>query len=136
MQSLGQSCSEGLVPWDDEQMISPEIAVPQIPRPEAEQLCIPQVKAGLDLPAVLRWRDFNTFSRSSGLSLPHREKQITNLRRLPPGSLCPAGRYRLQTARAGLCAAASPCLLLAAQLPPLCLLCTFTPRSLSSHYTR
>lgn len=123
------------MPWDDEQVISTEIPPPKIPRPEAEKQSLAQVKAGLDLPAVPRWRDFNTFSPSSGLSLPRREKQITNLRRLPPGSLCPAGRYRLPAARAGLSAAAGPRSLLAAPLPPLCFLCSFTPRSFSSHYT-
>lgn len=102
-------------------MISPEVPLPKIPRPEADTQSITQVKAGLDLLAVSRQHDFNTFSPSSVLSLPHGENQITNLPGLPPRCFCTAGAalncgQRAGSTGQGSVRAASLCLLLAPQL--------------------
>lgn len=48
------------------------------------------MKAGLDLPAVSRWCDLNTFSLSCSLSLPHGENQTTDLPGWPPCCSCTA----------------------------------------------
>lgn len=56
-------------------MISPEVPLPKIPGSEANRQSITQAKAGPDLLAASRRRDFNTLSPSSiFLSLPHGEK--------------------------------------------------------------
>lgn len=114
-------CSEGLVPQDDEQVIGPEVPLPEIPRREADRQSVTQVKAALDLLAVSRRHDFDTFSPSSGLSPHRRENQITNLLGLLPRCFCTASTVidcgqRAGSTRQGSARAASLCLLLAPQL--------------------
>lgn len=129
-------CSEGLVPQDDEQVISPEVPLPEIPRHEADRQSITQVKAALDPLAVSRRRDFNTFSPSSGLSLHRRENQITNLLGLLPRCFCTASTVIDCGQRAGRAQRLLPACVYSSHhsSPCLCFLCSFTPRSLSSHY--